>query len=75
MARAWQREFENCLNVVRDRVRQSDTGDQQLLEILEALEDFLEIWAENEGNFHRAQEGTGADIFIAKDRTKVYRKP
>lgn len=74
MADAWQREFENCLNVVRDRVRQSDTGDQQqLLEILEALEDFLEIWAENEGNFHRAQEGTGANIFIAEDRAKVYR--
>lgn len=71
---AWQEEFYHCLNAARDRVRQSDPArKQQLLELLEALEYFLEIWAEDEGQYHFIESGTGMNVFIEEDRAKVFR--
>lgn len=73
MSEAWEEEFYHCLNVVRDRIRQDPANKQQLLELLEALEDFLEIWTEDEERYYGMQSGSAMSIFIAEGRAKVFR--
>lgn len=56
LEQAWQEEFYHCLDLVRDRVRRSDAADrEQILEALEAWEDFFEIWAEVEWKYRRVE--------------------
>lgn len=73
IAEAWQGEFYHCLNTVRDRVRQDPVNKQQLLKLLEGLEDFLEVWAEDEGRYDCIESGSGLRMDIAGDRAKVFR--
>ena len=59
LSEAWQEEFHHCLDTARDRVKQSDAADEeQILEVLEAWEDFFEVWADNEEKNERIQSRT-----------------
>lgn len=74
MEEAWQGEFYHCLDVARDRVRQSDPAKQkQFLELLETLEDFIETWAEDEEKYECIYGGSSMGIRIAGARAEVFR--
>jgi len=46
-ARAWENEFNNCLEVIREEVEQADIDDkEQVLHVLTAHEKFVKAWAE-----------------------------
>lgn len=46
-ARAWEEEFNNCLEVIREDVEQSDLEDkEQILNVLAAHEKLIRAWAE-----------------------------
>lgn len=52
MAEAWEKEFQHCLDMMENEVRQSsDTGDEQVMEILETYEDFFGICVDNESKY------------------------
>ncbi len=73
-AKAWQEEFHHCLDTVKDKVKQSDTVDQkQMLEALNAWEDFFVAWADNEDAYEWIEGGTGVNIARADRRAEVFR--